>query len=136
FNGTEAMIYAGVAGLNRAIGILSWGYTDGYRIPSDTGVALFTSTNPVNWNVSTRLDAVGFTGNEASYREGAGLPHLGTVTTSVDYAFVRRMRGFTAQDTDDNAADFQLVSVDGTPLNGVATTLGASGAEHSNAPVR
>lgn len=93
---TEAMVYAGLAGVNRPIGTQAWGYYDGYRIPNDTGLALFNTTNNLNWDVVHQLDAVGFTGNNALYREGLGLPHLGASTTGSDYAYVRRMGGLVA----------------------------------------
>ena len=47
------------------------------NINDNAGIALFRTANPVNFNVATRLDAVGSTSvANPLYREGAGLPPL------------------------------------------------------------
>ena len=100
--------------------------------PDDAGLALFTSTNNRNFTASTLIDAVGFQtqgGLSSLFREGTGLPPLGT--TNGEYAWVRRMENGLALDTDNNVNDFVLVSPSGATFNGVASLIGAPGPENS-----
>ncbi|HYW72820.1 MAG TPA: HYR domain-containing protein [Pyrinomonadaceae bacterium] len=113
----------------------NWGYYDGYQLPDDQGLAMFKTNNAAHFNTSYRLDAVGFTTTANSlFKEGAGLPPMGVAQP--EYSFVRRAVGFTAQDTDNNAADWVFVTTDGGVYNGVQSVLGAPGPETSSAPIR
>jgi uncharacterized repeat protein (TIGR01451 family) len=105
------------------------------NIENDRNVALFTTAALSNLQTSTRLDAVGFganTGNNCDLlREGATLQPAGGSTS--EYSFVRKVDKGETLDTNDNAADFQVVST--TPSSpvgsNVAPTLGAPGPENS-----
>jgi hypothetical protein len=102
--------------------------TWGFDVPDGAGIALFASTN--HMNSAAKLDAVGFTGSPASYREGGGIPTV--VGLSAEHAYYRDLRNGTPRDTGDNAADFLLV---GTAPGLQITRLGAPGPENSNSPV-
>jgi hypothetical protein len=105
------------------------------NIEDDRNVALFTTSELSNFQTSTRLDAVGFganTGNNCDLlREGATLPGAGGSTS--EYSFVREVDKGETLDTNDNAADFRVVST--TPANPVgnnlAPSLGAPGPENA-----
>jgi hypothetical protein len=115
-----------------------WGYFDGQDIPVDAGMTLFRTANPENFTAAFRQDSVGFsTVANPLFREGAGLPPLGGEALE-EYSFVRRMVGFNAQDTDDNAADFVLVSPLAVPVgsNLVLTHFGAPAPENVATPIR
>ena len=112
-----------------------WGYFDGFQIPDDQGMAIFKTNNPTHFINSYRLDSVGFaTMGNSLYKEGSGLPPMGA--EQPEYSFVRRMIGFTAQDTDNNVADFVLVTPDGGNYNGIQSVLGAPGPETRSSPIR
>ncbi|HEX8073015.1 MAG TPA: S8 family serine peptidase [Pyrinomonadaceae bacterium] len=98
------------------------------------GVALFRTAAPANWTAATRLDAVGGTQSAPLLREGAGLAQNFAFASDAQYSWARAQAAGTPQDTDDNAADFQLVSVKGAPLDGVPATLGAPGPENVASP--
>ena len=100
-------------------------------IADNSGIALLSSTNfPV---LANRLDAVGATTvNNTLFREGSGVPAL--VAFSINYSFVRRVpilggNAGLPEDTDNNAADFIFVDVNGT-LAGAGQRLGAPGPEN------
>src|SRR5207248_2912373 len=58
-------------------------------IPDGAGVALFN--NNTTFDLSTRLDAAGFSGvGDPVYREGAGLTPAGGVTTDGETSSIRR----------------------------------------------
>jgi hypothetical protein len=117
------------------------------NIPDNAGIALFTTSNPANFNLSTRFDAVGSTSEpNALYKEGAGYPAL--IPFSIDYSFYRSYcpvsasgagpvctPGATAipQDTNDNARDFVFVDTNGTSA-GAGQRLGAPGPENRSGP--
>jgi Lamin Tail Domain len=113
---------------------------DNAMIPPDIsnggGVAIFRTANAASFTLANRLDAVGFSGvSDPLYKEGAGLsPSGGIAPTTSNYSFVRDLSGGTPKDTDDNAADFRLVSNDGAVLGGVQSTLGAPGPESLASP--
>ena len=74
------------------------------------GVALFTSTNPANWSLATRLDAVGAQGGtNPLFIEGTGVfGFFGDLSANSSssvpqYALVRRQASGVPQDTDNNA---------------------------------
>lgn len=104
-------------------------------IPDNAGVALFNTSNPANFSLGNRFDAVGST-NEANvnFKEGAGYPAL--IPFSIDYSFVRKISAFTGevQDSNDNANDFLFVDTNGTSA-GAGQDLGAPGPENLSAPV-
>lgn len=103
-------------------------------IPDGAGVGLFN--NSATFNLSTRLDAVGFSGvGDATYREGAGLAPPGGITTDGETAFVRRMPSGTAIDSDDNQADFLFLAIDAASYNSRQSTLGAPGPENTSSPL-
>ncbi len=93
-------------------------------IPDDGGVALVAG--------STQMDAVGFGG----YTEGTALSPATGITTDGQHTWLRRRtRGtWAAQDTADNANDFDFVSVDGGSY-GRSSILGAPGPETLASPV-
>ncbi|HYE65060.1 MAG TPA: lamin tail domain-containing protein, partial [Pyrinomonadaceae bacterium] len=104
----------------------------------DRSLALFKTSNAANFTAANRLDAAGF--NNASgataelFREGSGLSPVGAVRG--EHSFVRKKSASTGlpQDSDDNAADFMLVSTTGGIFNGVQSVLGAPGPESINSP--
>ena len=106
-------------------------------ISDSTGVALFTTTNPVNFTQDYRLDAVGFSSmggsNAGTFREGAGLAPIGS--GDGEYSFVRKQTSGYPQDTNDNAADFMFISTSGGAFGGVQSVLGAPGPENLSSPV-
>jgi hypothetical protein len=120
-------------------------------IADNVGIALFNTSNPVNFSTTTRLDAVGST-SEANtlYKEGAGYPALGGASyfAGIEHSFFRDMCGkggsistlgpctrSTPQDTGDNASDFIFVDTNGTSA-GAGQRLGAPGPENSTSPVQ
>jgi WD40 repeat protein len=119
----------------RGYTLSSYASLDGYYmqdIPDDAGIALFRTSNPANFSLANRMDAVGFnTVTNSLYREGAGLPFIGS--TDGEYSFVRKIStsDFHSLDTNDNAADFVFVSTTGGVYNGVQSTLGAPGPENA-----
>jgi uncharacterized repeat protein (TIGR01451 family) len=104
-------------------------------IEDDRNVALFSTSDLSNVSTATRLDAVGFgsnTGNNCDLlREGSTL--AGAQGSTSEYSFVRKVDKGETQDSNDNAADFNVVSTTpATPVGANATpTLGAPGPENS-----
>lgn len=83
-----------------------------------------------------QVDAVGFASDDASFREGAGLPVINAFPTPTpEYSYVRKQTAMGAQDTNDNAADFALVSTTGENFAGVQSILGAPGPENYSSPI-
>jgi predicted extracellular nuclease len=114
------------------------GYTQ--EIPDGSGIALFRTASPANFNTSERLDAAGYSTVPALYREGNGLATGGAeIGADLEYSWSRHQCGFVAgvgcttpgtpKDTGDNSTDF--VSVDTT---GAVQSLGAPGPESSTSP--
>lgn len=95
----------------------------GFDLEPTTGLALLDSSSNV-------LDAVGFTGSPAPYREGAGLSQA-FFLPSGEYSYVRKLVNTWPQDTGDNSADFIVVST--TASNSVI--LGAPGPENFSSPI-
>jgi hypothetical protein len=113
-------------------------------VSDNTGIALFRTANPANFTSANRLDAAGSTvETNPLYREGIGYLPL-VVSTNVEHSYYRDTCGFVEgqgcvtagvpKDTDDNAADFLYVSVDGADA-GAGRRLGAPGPENLAAPV-
>ena len=104
-----------------------------FDVPDGAGVALFSTTSGPSQTAATRLDAFGFTGSPALYREGSGFPTV--ITLNAEHSYYRDQRSTTPRDTGDNAADFMLIGTNG----GVAAIqtiphLGAPGPENLNSP--
>ena len=130
------------------LGTNSSGYTlDAYAtgdatfttdILDSSGVALFRTANPANFTLSERLDAAGYSGVNALYREGVGFPTGGGETAfNIDYTFFRSMprtNGGLPKDTGNNLLDFMLVSTTGS-LTGMGANLGAPGPENLASPI-
>lgn len=103
-------------------------------VPDNAGLVLLTTSVPANFDQAHRLDSVGFTTvANTLFREGAGLAVLGP--DNAQDSFVRRVSATTGlpQDTDNNTADFLLVSTTGL-VGAQAVALGAPGPENLNSP--
>jgi hypothetical protein len=87
-------------------------------IPANTGIGLFNTANPANWTAGNLIDSVGFTGDPL-FGEGTRLTSIGA--TAAEHAFTRKF----VLDSNNNAADFVLVSVTGATLGATASALGA-----------
>jgi hypothetical protein len=100
----------------------------------DSGITVYTTARPANYSEATRLDSVGFASeSNVLAREGVALPALSTAAG--EFSFVRKLTSGVPQDTQDNAADFVLVSTTGGLLNGVQSVLGAPGPENLLSPI-
>jgi uncharacterized repeat protein (TIGR01451 family) len=106
-----------------------------FDIEDDHNVALFNTADIANVSTATRLDAVGFGSNAGNncdlLREAATLqPAAGSTS---EYSFVRKVDKGRTQDTNENAADFIVVSTTpATPVgDNAAPILGAPGPENS-----
>ena len=105
-------------------------YTGGAFL-DDGGARLVDSNGAV-------IDAVGFSSaNGTDFREGAGLsPATGIAPGASDqFSFVRKMTTGLPQDTNDNAADFVLISTTGAAGATIAV-LGAPGPETTQSPIQ
>ncbi len=105
------------------------------------GIALFKTATPANFNVATRLDAVGFsndTGFLASLaHEGTPLPAYTTAAVAGEqFSYVRRLHTGTSQDTGDNASDFVRVCTCITQAGQPQGILGAPGPENLASPIQ
>jgi len=101
-------------------------------IPDNAGLALFKTSNPANFTLPNRLDAVGSTSEiNATYKEGTGYPPI--TPFNIDHSFYRDLRGLTPKDTGNNAADFTFVDTNGTSA-GAGQRLGAPGPENLSSP--
>jgi hypothetical protein len=112
-------------------------------LPDGTAFALFSSSvQSINVLSATRLDGVAFTsagGNGGFFGEGTSIPNIGTA--NAESSFIRKgalaANGLPTefpQDTDNNNADFTLVSTDGGTFNTTVAILGAPGPEGLAAP--
>ncbi|HEY0408336.1 MAG TPA: Ig-like domain-containing protein [Pyrinomonadaceae bacterium] len=108
------------------------------NIEDDHNVALFNTADLSNFQSATRLDAVGFGANAGNncdlLREGATLQPASASTS--EYSFVRQVDKGETKDTNDNAADFVVVTTTpASPVGGNTTPLlGAPGPENSASP--
>jgi hypothetical protein len=114
-------------------------------IPDDNGVALFRTADISNLTLATRLDAVGFNNTTtpvpALYREGTGLTPIAATSSQYtaypgEFSWLRKLNSGLPQDTNDNAADFVLVSTSGAALGAAQPILGAPGPENLYGPVQ
>ena len=104
-------------------------------IPDNAGVALFKTATPANFNLATRLDAVGST-SEANtlYKEGTGYPPL-SGAFNLNEALARDLNaGGVPKDTNNNAADFTFWDINGTSA-GAGQHLGAPSPLSSLSPL-
>jgi hypothetical protein len=118
---------AGVSG----VGIGDGQYT--LDIPDGGGVALFSSAATLD--MTTRLDAVGFSGAPALYLESAGLAPTGGITVDGEYAFLRNRETGTPKDTNVNQDDFDFVATTAGSFGTRASMLGAPGPESLASPI-
>jgi predicted extracellular nuclease len=109
-------------------------------IPDGAGIALFRTSNPVNFTTDNRLDAAGYAGVDALYREGTGFPAGGAETTSnLEYSFFRDFRNNgtgNPKDAGDNATDFLGADTAATSGLGLGQRLGAPGPENLSSPIQ
>jgi hypothetical protein len=100
-------------------------------IPDNSGIALVRTSNAANYLAAgNNIDAVGFDSEtDTFYREGAGLPAI--ATNDGQYSFVRKLATGVPQDTNDNAADFLLVSTNAASYGAIQSVLGAPGPQNS-----
>ncbi|HLL73485.1 MAG TPA: carboxypeptidase regulatory-like domain-containing protein [Pyrinomonadaceae bacterium] len=102
----------------------------GGDIPDNSGIALVRTSEPSQYPAAgNRLDAVGFNSEiNPFFRELFGLPVI--ATTDGQYSFVRKLTNGTPQDTDNNEADFLLVSTNAASFGTIQSVLGAPGPEN------
>ena len=86
-------------------------------------------------NGGTLLDAAGFVGSMPQFIEGTGITPI--AVADVDFSFVRKFSSTTGQsvDTNNNAADFQLISPSGL-VGATAAQLGSPGPESLGSPIQ
>jgi FG-GAP-like repeat/FG-GAP repeat len=104
-------------------------------IPDGTGIALFTSTNPAEWDLAHRLDAVG-SDSEANtlYREGTGYE---VNAPSLEHSYARFFSVGLPFDGNHNANDFHRPDTVASPALGLPNGfLGAPGPENLSSPVQ
>jgi len=103
-------------------------------IPDDDGIALFRTANAANFNLGTRLDAVGAASvSNTLYKEGTGLT---SVTGSGEYSWLRFLGTGLPRDTDNNRSDFRLAAPDAGVYGATQSQRGAPGPESSTSPVQ
>jgi hypothetical protein len=95
-----------------------------------TGLALFKTAERSQFNAQNLFDAAGFEGVAALFREGTGLLPPDGVTANVEHSFVRNQGSGRPADTNDNRADFTLVTTDPSLFNNGTAALGAPGPEN------
>jgi hypothetical protein len=99
--------------------------------PDNSGIALIRTSTVANYAVAgNRVDSVGFDSEtDTFYREGAGLPAI--LTNDGQYSFVRRLSTGFPRDTNNNAADFVMVSTNAASYGAIQSVLGAPGPQNS-----
>ena len=116
---------------NGTIGSGNAGYSA--DIPSDGGLALFTTANSVNFNAVNRVDSVGFSGitGTSLYFEGGGMTPSNGLATTFEHSLVIKISLLNGQpiDSDSNSADFQLIAPNVSTISGRPTIMGAPGPE-------
>ncbi|MDQ6653477.1 MAG: lamin tail domain-containing protein [Acidobacteriota bacterium] len=109
-------------------------------IPDNAGIALFNTSNPANFTLANRLDAVGSI-SEANtlYKEGTGYPDLNPFL-NVDFSLYRSLSTGLPKDTNNNEVDFVLVDTSATQMctstNFQCARLGAPGPENRSSPIQ
>ncbi|HET6669960.1 MAG TPA: hypothetical protein VFH15_06975 [Pyrinomonadaceae bacterium] len=105
--------------------------TDIPLVSAGAGIALFNTSNPANFTLANRLDAVGFVNVPLLYREN-GLTTFPVSSSGTNYFQVRSLVTGLPRDTGDNENDFVLVSAN--PDFGAV--LGAPGPENLASPIQ
>jgi len=123
-----------LAGNGSGYSLTSFASPDNFYIgdfPDNSGIALIRTSNAANYTVAgNRIDSVGFDSEtDTFYREGAGLPAI--LTNDGQYSFVRRLSTGFPQDTNNNAADFLMVSTNAASYGAIQSVLGAPGPQNS-----
>jgi hypothetical protein len=111
----------------------------GPDIPDGAGLALFRTSNAANYTAANRIDAVGFVSTtNALYRQGSGLTPGTGILENAEFSFVRKFVAASGlpQNTNDNAADFELISTTGATLSGRASVLGMPAPEALRSPMQ
>jgi hypothetical protein len=109
---------------------LNFAVTGADFFPDNHGIALRRNGS------GAQVDAVGFTSDEAGFREGAGLPVVSPFPApALEYSYIRKLTTDAPQDTNDNATDFALVSTTGEMMGGVQSILGAPAPENFASPI-
>jgi hypothetical protein len=109
-------------------------------INDTAGVGLFTTNVTANYSNATRLDSVAFAGAgtvRSLYVEGTGLTLINTSPGANDqFSHVRKMTSGVPLDTNNNSADFVLVSTTGSvgTTNPTTAVLGAPDLKTSAVP--
>ncbi len=99
------------------------------EISNSAGVALFQTAEPANFIPAFRFDAFGYNAvTEPLYREGLSTSLVSEGRASEDYSYARKQGTGAVQDTDENGADFQLLSAGGV--------LGSPGPDNLASPVQ
>jgi subtilisin-like proprotein convertase family protein len=110
-------------------------YTTG--INDNVGIALFNTSNPANFTLANRLDAVGSDAEANTlYREGTGYPAL-AAGLNINYSLYRKFDLTTGlpTDTNNNANDFFFIDTAGTST-AAGQHLGAPGPENLSSPIQ
>lgn len=103
-------------------------------IPDGTGIALFSTAEPLNFVTSTRVDAVGYSTVPALYREGTGFTAGAAESLyNIEYSFHRDLTSGSPRDSNNNVADFRGVDTNGNNT-GAGQRLGAPGPENLSSP--
>jgi hypothetical protein len=110
-------------------------YTTG--INDNVGIALFNTSNPANFILANRLDAVGSDAEANTlYKEGTGYPAL-AAGLNINYSLYRKFDLATGlpTDTSNNANDFFFIDTAAT-LTAAGQHLGAPGPENLSSPIQ
>ncbi|HEX8492266.1 MAG TPA: lamin tail domain-containing protein [Pyrinomonadaceae bacterium] len=104
-------------------------------IPDGGGIALFKTSEPLNFTTPNRLDAAGYNTAPPLYREGAGFP-VGAAESlyNIEYSFFRDLTSGSPRDTNDNIVDFKGADTNGNNT-GAGQRLGAPGPENLSSPI-
>ncbi len=101
-------------------------------IADNAGIALFETANAASFTLANRLDAAGSTSEaNALYREGAGYAPVNVL--DAQYSLLRDLSAARPKDTQDNQADFRVVSP--TVVVRADATYGYPGPENLGSPV-
>ncbi|HEV2763347.1 MAG TPA: Calx-beta domain-containing protein [Pyrinomonadaceae bacterium] len=102
---------------------------------TNANLALFTTADAAALSSANRLDAVGFGANTSNncalLREGTNLSPVADPSAVGQHSFLRNITTGKSQDTDDNAADFWLLT---TSTPAAPARLGAPGPENLASP--
>ncbi|MCG3144658.1 MAG: hypothetical protein HONDAALG_02109 [Gammaproteobacteria bacterium] len=101
--------------------------------PNIGGVGVFKGAI----SAANRLDSVAYNSVPANasfgyFREGIAIPSLGA--TTAEHSWLRKLVNGLPQDTNNNQADFALLSPQGNNINGVVAALGVVGPQSSTGP--